>query len=228
MTRTGDYYVPLTKRVEIAHDYNADLFISIHSNSAPKRKLSGIMAFVLSEKGVKSSLVKMLEDVENTEDMIKDIELKKSKRINSLVLKVTHDFSSIEGKKASEYILAYLRVMCRIKSRGIRKASFVVLKNPGIPSLLLELGFLSNPHDARMLLKASFRESMAFCVYKGIRSYFIDKQNMVKLRERVYMVKKGDSLWRIARLYGVDMNSIIKANKLKNKKIYPGMKLIIP
>jgi len=65
-------------------------------------------------------------------------------------------------------------------------------------------------------------------VYKGIKSYFIDKQNVVKLREKVYMVRKGDSLWRIARLYGVDMKSIIRVNKLKNKRIYPGMKLIIP
>ncbi len=228
LTRVGDYYVPLKKRVEIAHDYNADIFVSIHTNSAPTKTLNGIMAFVLSERGARTSLAKMLEDIENTEEMVKDIKLAKSRRINKVVLDVAHDFSVVEGERLGRYILEYTSDLCGFKNRGIRKASLVVLKNPGIPSILLEVGFISNKKDASRLKNPNFREKIAYSIYKGIKAYFESKREIMAMQQRIHLVKKGETLWKIARIYGVTINEIKKYNKLKSSMLKPGMKLAIP
>ena len=122
LTRNGDYYVPLDKRVEIAHEYGADLFISIHSNKAPSPKLKGVMAFVLSPRGAKSNLVRMLENIENAEDIVKDIRFSKSRNINKIVLDTAQEFSVTEGERAAKITLAYITYMSHMKNMGIRKA----------------------------------------------------------------------------------------------------------
>ncbi len=228
LTRTGDYYVPLRKRVEIAHDYNADVFISIHTNSAPTKKLSGIMAFVLSDRGAKNSLIKMLEDIENTEEMVKDIKLAKSRKTNRMVLNVAHDFSVTEGERLGRYILAFTSNICGFEDRGIRRASLVVLKNPGIPSILLEVGFLSNKKDAYLLKNPNFRERIAYSIYKGIKAYFEARRSIIALNRRIHLVKKGETLWKIARIYKVSIKDIMQYNGLKSYTLRPGMKLAIP
>jgi len=228
LTRGGDYYVPLRKRVEIAHDYNADIFVSIHTNSAPVKSLNGIMAFVLSERGARSSLARMLENIENTEEMVKDIKLAKSRRTNKVVLDVAHDFSVVEGERLGRYILEYTSSLCGFTNRGIRKASLVVLKNPGIPSILLEVGFLSNKKDAARLKNPSFREKIAYSIYRGIKAYLESKKEIIAMGKRIHLVKRGETLWKIARIYGVTIEEIRRYNRLKSSMLKPGMKLAIP
>ncbi len=226
LTRKGDYYIPLQKRVEIAHDYGADLFISVHSNKAPDRRIDGVMAFVLSKRGARSSLVRMLEDIENTEDIVKDIKLSRSRTTNRVVLDVAHQFSITEGERAGKLILAYLSYMAGMKNRGIRKASLKVLKNPGIPSVLLEIGFLSNKRDVGRLKSRTYRDRIAYSVCKGIVAYF-NYRDRIK-RMRYYMVKKGDTLWKIARMHNTTVDKLMAVNNLRSSRLYPGMKLFVP
>ncbi len=226
LTRNGDYYIPLDKRVEIAHEYGADLFISIHSNKAPSRKVKGVMAFVLSPRGAKSNLARMLENIENAEDIVKDIKFTNSRNINKIVLDTAQEFSVTEGERAAKITLAYITYMSHMKNMGIRKASLRVLKNPGIPSFLLELGFMSNSEDAAKLTSPSFRDRVAYAICRGIVSYF-NFRDRIK-RVRYYMVKKGDTLWKIARDHKTTVDKLMALNNLKSKKLYPGMKLYVP
>ncbi len=227
LTRNGDYYISLTRRVEIAHEYGADLFVSIHSNKAPSRKLSGVMAFTLSSRGVRTGLAKMLEDVENAEDIVSDIRLsRKNNGINRAILKVAYDYSVTEGERAAKLITEYVSYTSRMKNLGLRKASLKVLKNPGIPSLLLEIGFLSNRSDASKLRSPAYRDRIAYGICRGIKAFFKFKDRIKK--RHYYIVKKGDSLWRIARIYNTSIKELMKANNLKDAVLYPGMKLFIP
>ena len=227
LTRTGDYYISLEKRVEIAHDYGADLFVSVHSNKAPNTGFKGVMAFLLSRRGVRTGLAKLLENVENAEDMVKDIKLSKTnRRVNKAVLKVAYDYSVTEGERAAKLILEYISFVSKMENRGIRRASLKVLKNPGIPSMLLEIGFLSNREDVAKLRSPSYRDRIAYGIYRGIKAFFKWKDRIK--RERYYLVKRGDTLWKIARAYNVSVKAIVKKNKLKGTKLYPGMKLALP
>ncbi|BAT71619.1 N-acetylmuramoyl-L-alanine amidase [Thermosulfidibacter takaii ABI70S6] len=227
LTRTEDYYIPLEKRVEIAHDYGADLFISVHSNKAPNRNIHGLMAFTLSNRGVRTGLAKLLEDIENAEDVVSDIKLsKRNYKLNKTVLKVALDYSITEGERAAKLITEYVSYMAKMNNKGLRKASLKVLKNPGIPSLLLEIGFLSNYMDVAKLRSPSYRDRIAYGIYRGIKAFFNWKDRIK--RERYYIVRKGDTLWKIARTYNVSVRSLIKTNNLKKTTLYPGMKLALP
>ncbi len=227
LTRTGDYYISLKKRVEIAHDYGADLFISVHSNKAPSSKLSGVMAFTLSTRGVRTGLARMLEDIENAEEVVSDIKLsRRDKGLSHKVLKVAYDYSVTEGKRAASLITEYISYVSKMKNRGLRQASLKVLKNPGIPSLLLEIGFLSNYSDAQKLKSPYYRDRIAYGICEGVKAFFAYKDRLKK--KKVYVVKKGDSLWKIARMHKVSLSELKKANNLKSPRLYPGMKLLIP
>ena len=227
LTRTGDYYISLKKRVEIAHDYGADLFVSVHSNKAPSSKLSGVMAFTLSTRGVRTGLARMLEDIENAEEVVSDIKLsRRDKGLSHKVLKVAYDYSVTEGKRAASLITEYISYVSKMKNRGLRQASLKVLKNPGIPSLLLEIGFLSNYSDAQKLKSPYYRDRIAYGICEGVKAFFAYKDRLKK--KKVYVVKKGDSLWKIARMHKVSLSELKKANNLKSPRLYPGMKLLIP
>ena len=227
LTRTGDYYISLEKRVEIAHDYGADLFISVHSNKAPSSKLKGIMAFTLSPRGMASGLAKLLQDVENAEDMVSDLRLSKRNRsVNKAVLKVAYDFSKTEGERAAKLVLEYVSHMVRMENRGLRRAAFKVLKNPGIPSFLLEVGFLSNREDVNKLRSPSYRDRIAYSIYRGIKAFFTWRDRIKK--EHYYTVKNGDTLWKIAKIHNTTVKKLVKLNNLKDHRLYPGMKLAVP
>ncbi len=171
LTRRGDYFWPLSKRVEIAHDYKADVFISIHCNTAPSRKAKGLMVFTLSNRGASDSLASMLAKIENTADMMRQVEFSKNKDVNRIILDLAQDYSVVESKILGSILLRELVDRTGLRSGGLKQARFVVLKNPGIPSVLIELGFISNPREAQIIRSYVFQERAAEAIAKGVHLY---------------------------------------------------------
>ena len=174
LTRKGDYYLPLRKRVEIAHDYKADLFISIHCNSAPNRRARGVMVFSLSNRGATDNVARMLARIENTADMM-EVSFTKKREVNYILLDLAQDYSRVESEKFARLALKDLVKFTGLPRGGVKKARFTVLKNPGIPSVLVEVGFLTNRREARLLRSRLFQTRVAIALADAVEEYFKDK-----------------------------------------------------
>jgi len=180
MTRKGDYFVPLTERAKIAIKSRANLFISIHSDAAPKRKpyARGTQIFALSYRGAKQKERQLVNDLSYASLLINDGNPRNRKLrviISDLAFRVTLEESADFAKILARELRRTLRREVRFK--GIRRANFAVLKTPGIPSVLIETGFITNPYESRKLASRRFQKKFAYAVYRAILRYF-------NLRER--------------------------------------------
>jgi len=238
LTRVGDYYVSLRKRVEIAQDYRADLFISIHCNAAPNRRARGVMVFSLSSKGATDSVARMLAKIENTADMM-EVEFSKKREINYILLDLAQDYSATESIKFAKIALRNLVRETGLPNGGVKRAGFTVLKNPGIPSVLVEVGFLTNRREARLIRSEAFRIRVARALSKSVIDYFRNKNKLIvpstlaekktpRRRWIIHVVRKGETLWGISKRYGIKVRQIMAYNGLKRDKIVPGQKLKLP
>jgi N-acetylmuramoyl-L-alanine amidase len=175
LTRKGDYFLPLKKRVEIAHDYKADLFISIHCNAAPNRRAKGVMVFALSNRGATDNVSRMLARIENTADMM-EVDFSKKREINYILLDMAQDYSRLESREFARVALESLVKYTGLHRGGVKWARFAVLKNPGIPSVLVEVGFLTNRREARFLRSDLFRTRVGIALADAVEGYFKGKK----------------------------------------------------
>lgn len=175
LTRRIDTYVPLRERVAIARKASGDLFISIHADSLPRRRANGVTGatvYTLSEKASDNE-AKALAAKENRSDIIAGVDLPtKSDEVTSILI----DLAQRETKNLSivftDTMLASLRGTTRLNSKPHRFAGFAVLKAPDVPSVLVELGYLSNRADEKLLVSRAWRKKVAVAVAKAIDSYF--------------------------------------------------------
>lgn len=173
LTRKDDYYLSLMQRLNFAHRNKGDIFISIHADGFNNSSAQGASVFVLSDRGASSVLAKILARHENNIDrFIGGINLSnKDSTLASMII----DLSQFATKKFS-FILAK-EVLYNIKQNTmlhknfVEKAGFLVLKSPDIPSILVEVGFISNYIDEQQLLSPIFQQRIANAIFYGIKSY---------------------------------------------------------
>jgi len=175
MTRRGDYFIPLSERAKIAIKSKANLFISIHSDAAPKRRpyARGTQIFALSYKGARQKKRQMVNDLSYASLIINDGNPRNRKLrviISDLAFRVTLEESVDFAKILARELRRTLKREVRFK--GIRRANFAVLKTPGIPSVLIETGFITNPYEAKRLRSRNFQRRFAYAVYKAVLRYF--------------------------------------------------------
>ncbi|AUV00235.1 N-acetylmuramoyl-L-alanine amidase AmiA [Phytobacter ursingii] len=173
LTRTGDTFIPLYDRVEIAHQHGADLFMSIHADGFTNPSAAGASVFALSNRGASSAMAKYLSDRENAAD---DLAGKKAKDKDHLLQQVLFDLVQTDTIKNSltlgSHILRQIKPVHRLHSRNTEQAAFVVLKSPSIPSVLVETSFITNPQEEKLLGTNAFRQKIANAIADGIISYF--------------------------------------------------------
>ncbi|MHB9328630.1 N-acetylmuramoyl-L-alanine amidase AmiA [Phytobacter ursingii] len=173
LTRTGDTFIPLYDRVEIAHQHGADLFMSIHADGFTNPSAAGASVFALSNRGASSAMAKYLSDRENAAD---DLAGKKAKDKDHLLQQVLFDLVQTDTIKNSltlgSHILRQIKPVHRLHSRNTEQAAFVVLKSPSIPSVLVETSFITNPQEEKLLGTTAFRQKIANAIADGIISYF--------------------------------------------------------
>lgn len=173
LTRTGDTFIPLYDRVEIAHQHGADLFMSIHADGFTNPDAAGASVFALSNRGASSAMAKYLSDRENAAD---DLAGKKARDKDHYLQQVLFDLVQTDTIKNSltlgSHILKQIKPVHRLHSKHTEQAAFVVLKSPSVPSVLVETSFITNPAEEQLLGTRAFRQKIASAIASGVLSYF--------------------------------------------------------
>lgn len=173
VSRRGDKYLSLSARTEIAQQQNADLFISLHADKHNNRNIRGASVYTLSEKASdaetealanRENEVDSLFDVNNSEEYEEDVR----KILISLVQRTTMTCSV---KFAGE-LIPELKKSTKLLGRTHRFAGFRVLKAPNVPSVLVEMGYMSNVKDRKMLLSKAGRYALMRSVARAIEEFF--------------------------------------------------------
>ena len=168
-TRSDDTFVPLEERTAIANDRKADLFLSIHANSSPYRLVGGVETFYLNFTTSRAALDLAARENASSERSI--FELKELLQKIALKDKIDESREFAARLQTSLYSLSAKGNTAAAKDRGIKKAPFVVLIGASMPSVLAEIGFLTNSADETLLRKPEHRQRIAEALYKGIASY---------------------------------------------------------
>ncbi len=236
MVRTGDYYVGHKKRRDLAHDAQADLFVSIHADAFTSPKAKGSSVYALSQRGASSTFARFLAQRENAADLVGGVSLNDK---DDLLAQVLYDMSMSHTLDASlglgSRVLGNMDRISKLHKRQVEQAAFLVLKSPDIPSILVETGFISNPDEARLLRTAAYQDKMARAIHAGVKSWFMEhppadtliawqKQN----GNREYVISRGDTLSEIAARFNVTVASLRAHNSLPTNTIRIGQKLLIP
>lgn len=183
LTRDGDYFVPLGKRVEKARKVQADLFVSIHADAFVQPTARGSSVFVLSEKGATSSAARWLADKENAADAIGGVNLKNhDKQLASVLFDLSTTAQINDSMKLGRAVLGEIGGINRLHKGSVEQAGFAVLKAPDIPSILIETAFISNPEEEAKLLDDGYQNKLADAIVTGIRSYFAKNPPLAKNR----------------------------------------------
>jgi len=172
LTRNSDVFVPLRKRVKIAHKNKADLFIAIHADAIKHPLVRGTTIYTLSDTASDEEAAELAAK-ENRADIIGGVNLSgESKEITNILI----DLAQRETKNHSVYFakkaVSHIKQVTRMAKRPLRSAGFVVLKAPDVPSVLLELGYLSNKADTKLLTNRKWQNKVARALAKSIDSYF--------------------------------------------------------
>ena len=173
LTRNGDFFVPLNKRVQKARSVQADLFVSIHADAFIKPTARGSSVFVLSERGASSSAAKWLANKENASDLIGGVNISGT---DSQLAKVLLDLSTTaqinDSLKLGGAVLGRLASINTLHKNHVEQAGFAVLKAPDIPSILVETAFISNPEEEAKLSDKRHQSKVAVAIASGIKEYF--------------------------------------------------------
>ena len=173
LIRDGDYYVSLRKRIIKARSKKADLFISLHADANPNRKLTGSSVYILSEKGASSSVARWLAKSENSyETKMAGAHLhRRNKVVSSLLLELSLSDTIDKSLDVASGVLKEIGGVNHLLRRRVESASFAVLKSPDIPSLLVETAFISNTMEEKRLKTSRHQDKLAKAIFKGIRRY---------------------------------------------------------
>jgi N-acetylmuramoyl-L-alanine amidase len=167
-TRSDDTFIPLERRTAIANENKADLFLSIHANSSSYPRIGGVESYYLNFTTAKDAMA-----VASRENASSD---KSVFELQDLIQKITLQDKAEESRQFAGSIQSALfpfaaRYDPGIKNRGVKKAPFVVLIGASMPSVLAEIGFLSNAREAARLAKPEHRQKLAEALYRGVSRY---------------------------------------------------------
>ncbi|HLK66974.1 MAG TPA: N-acetylmuramoyl-L-alanine amidase [Bryobacteraceae bacterium] len=167
-TRTDDTFIPLEGRTAMANEKRADLFISIHANSSPMSKISGVEVYYLNFTDMKDAL-----DVASRENASSQ---KSIFELRDIIQRITLHDKAEESKEFASRIQTSLfafetKNFPGTKNRGVKKAPFIVLIGANMPSVLAEIGFLSNQREESLLKKPDYRQRLADALFRGVSRY---------------------------------------------------------
>jgi N-acetylmuramoyl-L-alanine amidase len=244
LTRTGDYFIPLRRRTEIARKKGADLFVSIHADAAPRSSAFGASVYALSDRGATSETARWLANSENQSDLIGgagSVSLDdKDRMLAGVLLDLSMTASLSSSLNVGQKVLVNMGRVTPLHKKRVEQAGFMVLKSPDIPSILVETGFISNPKESGKLATQSHQQALARSITSGVRQFF--QQNpppgtyLAWQRDsgktpqgpREHVVSSGESLSLIAMRYQVTLASLRSANRMSNDTVKVGQVLNIP
>lgn len=239
MTRSGDYYISPNRRPELARENKADLLISIHADAFTQPEPRGGSVWVLSMRRADNELGRWLEKTERHSELLggaaEVISDNASERyLAETILGLSMDHSMSTSYDLSKKVLAELKGVTHLHKKTPQAASFAVLTAPDIPSILVEVGFISNPQEEKNLNWSVYRQRLAKSMFEAAKRYFrqVPPDGTLwasqKETNRTHKVRSGESLSLLAQRYNVKVSSIKEANNLTTDVVRIGQVLTIP
>lgn len=172
LTREDDRYLMLAERSSIARRLGADLFLSIHADSADNEDARGASVYVLSRKGSSQAAARIAAR-ENAVDVINGVQLTEDNDVvNAILLDLSQSEAQAGSNEMAHLILRELRGKTRLHKDSVQSAAFAVLKAPDVPSVLFETGYISNPRDAAFLSSEQGKATISDAAAQAVRVYF--------------------------------------------------------
>ncbi|OGT85091.1 MAG: hypothetical protein A3H91_11260 [Gammaproteobacteria bacterium RIFCSPLOWO2_02_FULL_61_13] len=231
LTREGDYFLPLRKRMDLARRHKADLFVSIHADAFRDRRVQGSSVYVLSDRGASSEHARWLAEQENASDLIGGVSLDVKDDVLASVLLDLSQTASLEASiDVAERVLQGLRKIGRLHKHRVESAGFMVLKSPDIPSILVEAAYISNPDEEVKLRSVPHQQKIADAILSGLRGYFTARapEGTTLAAIRRHVIGRGDTLSGIAQQYRVSLHTLRQMNGINGDQIRIGQVLTIP
>lgn len=244
LVRTGDYYIKLHERRQIARSRGADLFISLHADAFNRRSANGLSVFALSQRGATSAMASAIAEKQNASDLIGGVSLADKDEVLAKVLVDLSMTATIsDSVNLGGRVLKELSGVGRLHSKRVEQAGFAVLKSPDMPSILVETGFITNPEEERKLGTSSYQTKLAQAIYSAIAKFFAQtpylnngNYSAPKLNANTrsnssttikHKVRRGDNLSELAQRYGTTIKAIKRENNLKRTTLWLGETLKI-
>lgn len=172
LTRSTDIFIPLRDRVKISRKHKADLFISLHADSTKNRSAKGLSVYTLSEKASDKE-AEALAERENKADVIDGLNLvEHSKEVSDILINLAQRETMNRSSEFATFMVQEMRSAAKLVNDTHRFAGFAVLKAPDVPSVLLEMGYLSNRTEERLLKQQSYRRKLAQATTRAVNRYF--------------------------------------------------------
>jgi N-acetylmuramoyl-L-alanine amidase len=239
LIRDSDYFVPLRDRREMARSAQADLFVSIHADAFRNGRASGATVYMLSEKGATDEAARWAAERENASDLIGGVSLSdKDDLLKRVLLDLSQSATISASSTAGTRIIEELGRVTRMRKTDVQQAPFLVLKSPDIPSILIELAYISNPHEERALNDPGQQTLYARAIHAGVLDYFrnnappdsyLASHPPPEARPAVrHVIERGETLSEIAERYRVSVATLRQSNRIDGDRIRIGQILTIP
>ena len=238
LIRTGDYYVNLNKRSELAVKGKADFLVSIHADGFTSSQPSGASVWILSDRRANSEMGRRMERHEVHSELLGGKgEASESASSVPFLNKVFFDMSKSNsmqvGADVGSLVVKELQQITKLHKKKPVGASLAVLKSPYIPSILVEAGFITNHREERLLNQAEYQNKVANAVFTGIYKHFNnspphDSLFAQKKRAIQHTVRSGESLSTLGERYSVSTRELKSYNRLKSSSLRIGQVLKIP
>lgn len=179
LTRSSDNFISVFQRSEIARKNKANLLISIHADAAPNRSASGASVWVLSTKRADTELGRWIEQHEKQSQLLGGagdaLSEDNNPHLSQAILDMQFSYSQRVGYELATKVLKEMTGIIKLHKRKPEHASLGVLRSPDIPSILIEVGFISNESEESLLGSNAHQDKIAKAIYQGIKNYV--KQN---------------------------------------------------
>jgi len=237
LVRSGDYFVPLRKRIAIAHAAHADFFMSIHADAYRDSSATGATVYVLNEKGATDEAALRLAQRENASDLIGGVSLADTDQtLARVLLDLSQNAALSASTSAGQRLIRKMSAVTPMRRMQVQQAPFLVLKSPDIPSVLVETAYISNPREEASLRNPQYQASLARALREGIVDYFTANPPQGSYfahtaeppPSMLHHVIRGETLSEIAERYRVTTAILRRSNSLKSDSVYVGQVLTIP
>ncbi|GJM45450.1 MAG: N-acetylmuramoyl-L-alanine amidase [Gemmatimonadota bacterium] len=227
LTRTGDYFISLKRRRDLAEERGAHLFVSVHFNSAPSRTARGTEIFFVSLRGAEDRMTRELVEAENSADLVGGLAPRDEDTTTDLTRMLVDLRQSDSVERSQQLAVAlndHVDRVPNVVTRNVKQAGFAVLKSLFIPAVLVEVGFLTNREDANLARSSRHRERYVEALTDGLVEY-CERVEIPRLGWKIHTVSRGESLSQIAGSYAMNLQALRDANQLSGDRIREGQRL---
>jgi N-acetylmuramoyl-L-alanine amidase len=174
LTRSGDEFIPLSRRTQMANDKKADVFLSIHANANRSSRARGFEVYTLSGEATSPS-AKELAEIENSSLRYEGMDASELDDISFILHQLTQTVNARQSQSVARTIMERAESILPIPTRRARQAPFWVLKDARMPAVLVETGFLSNPDEEEILQTDSYQTAVAEVIGKAMKAYMSEQ-----------------------------------------------------